>query len=150
MDLNDPRYQLYLAERKLLIEAEREGAQAFDRAILTLAAGAFGLSLAFIKQIIPEGMIQESLAVLIGAWVSFCLSLLATLLSFLTSQAACECSIRIVEAVYGRAQERPSAEASPQKNPAAAWTWRLNVTSIVAFMVGVVCLAAFSIWNLAP
>ena len=150
MDINEPRYQLYLAERKSLIEAEREGAQAFDRAILTLAAGAFGLSLAFLKQIAPDGVTPGTVPALVGAWICFCVSLLSTLISFLTSQAACARSIRIMEATYFSPKEPPAVETGKQSNAAAAWTGRLNVTSIVAFMLGVVLLAAFSIQNIAP
>lgn len=40
---NDLKYKVYLEERKSLIDAEREGSRLFDKAILTLAAGAFGL-----------------------------------------------------------------------------------------------------------
>jgi hypothetical protein len=36
-------YKVYLEERKQLIEAERGTAQQFDKAILTLAAGALAL-----------------------------------------------------------------------------------------------------------
>lgn len=52
VSMDDFEYQVYLDERKALIDAEREGARLFDKAILTLTAGAFGLSLAFIKQIV--------------------------------------------------------------------------------------------------
>jgi len=47
-------YQTYLEERKILIDSERETAQQFDKAILTLAAGALALSITFINQIAPE------------------------------------------------------------------------------------------------
>jgi hypothetical protein len=45
------KYKTYLEERKLLVSAEIEGSRLFDKTIITLAAGVFGLSLAFIKQI---------------------------------------------------------------------------------------------------
>jgi len=47
----DENYQVYLDERKMLIYAERETAQQFDKAVLTLAAGALALSITFIKHI---------------------------------------------------------------------------------------------------
>ena len=69
----ETKYQQYLDERKLLIDAEAEGARSFDKAIMTLSAGALGLSLTFIKEIVchPHG---STLWLLIGAWVGFCLS----------------------------------------------------------------------------
>lgn len=36
--LDQQKYQLYLEERKLLIDAERESARAFGKAILTFAS----------------------------------------------------------------------------------------------------------------
>ncbi len=47
---NDLKYKVYLEERKLLVDAVREGARSFDKTILALASGAFGLSLTFIRQ----------------------------------------------------------------------------------------------------
>ncbi len=61
---NDLRYEVYLDERKLLVDAKREGAQSFDKAILTLAAGAFGLSLTFIKEVAPDAK-SETVVILI-------------------------------------------------------------------------------------
>ncbi|MDD5014531.1 MAG: hypothetical protein PHW73_05450 [Atribacterota bacterium] len=46
-------YKIYLEERKLLVDASRESAQSFDKTMLVLASGAFGLSLTFIRQIFP-------------------------------------------------------------------------------------------------
>ena len=102
MDSNssdDRKYKVYLEERKSLIDAKREASRLFDRAILTLAAGAFGLSLTFIRQISPT--IQSgTLFLLICAWAGFCISLLSTLISFLTGQSACSRQIKILETVY--------------------------------------------------
>ena len=46
-------YEVYLEERKLLVDAEREGARTFDKAILTLAAGALALSITFLEKVVP-------------------------------------------------------------------------------------------------
>lgn len=47
------KYDVYLEERKLLIDAEREGARTLDKAILTLAAGALALSITFLEKVVP-------------------------------------------------------------------------------------------------
>ena len=49
--MSDTKDKAYLEERKSLINASLEEAKLFDKAILTLAAGVFGLSLAFMRQI---------------------------------------------------------------------------------------------------
>jgi hypothetical protein len=48
------RYRVYLDERAKLIQLKAEETHKFDKSILSLSAGAFGFSLAFIKEIVPE------------------------------------------------------------------------------------------------
>ena len=141
-------YEVYIEERKLLVDAKREGSRLFDRAILTLAAGAFGLSLTFIRQIVPN-IKSGTMFMLICAWVGFCVSLLSTLISFLTSQLACSKQIEILEAEYFNNHSSHDKKAN-LKNKASDWTRRLNILSIFTFIIGVIFLAIFSISNLLP
>jgi hypothetical protein len=46
--------EAYLEERKTLVEAEGEASQSLDKALITLSAGAFGLSLLLISRIASE------------------------------------------------------------------------------------------------
>jgi hypothetical protein len=143
---NDLKYQVYLEERKSLVDAEREQSRLFDKAILTLAGGAFGLSLTFIKEIISSNK-PVQIYWLILAWICFCSSMLSTLISFLTSQSACSTQRDILEATYlGNHAEQDGK--SERMNSAAIWTKRLNVFSILTFIVGAVFLSIFSIVNL--
>lgn len=142
---NNLKYKVYLEERKSLVDAEREGSRLFDRAILTLAAGAFGISLAFIRQIVPN-IKSGTLFLLICAWAGFSLSILSTLISFLTSQSACSRQRDILEAEYFNSDDkRPE---NKMKNIPAIWTKRLNIISVVSFLAGVILLAIFSSINL--
>lgn len=133
-------YQIYLEERKQLIAAERETAQQFDKAILTLAAGALALSITFINQIAPNPK-PHSVYFLIGAWILFCSSLLSTLISFLTSQVACRKQRDILD-------DKLSSKENNKSNKAVSWTNRLNYFSIGFFILGVVLLIVFSAINL--
>ena len=142
------KYKVYLEERKSLIDAELEGSRLFDKAILTLAAGAFGLSLTFIRQIVPN-IKSGTVFMLIYAWVGFCISLLFTLISFLTSQLACSKQIKILEVEYLNNQSDHDKKAN-LKNMASVCTRWLNILSIFAFIIGVIFLAIFSISNLLP
>ncbi len=137
-------YKAYLEERKLLIEAERETAQQFDKAILTLAAGALALSITFMQQIVPHPK-SESIYPLIGAWISFCLSMLLTLISFLTSQAACRRQRDILDEEMSQINKKSSGT---KDNKAAFWTNQLNYFSIGFFILGVILLIVFSAINL--
>jgi len=142
----DFKYKLYLEERRLLIDAEREGARSFDKAILTLAAGAFGLSLTFIRQIVPN-IEAGTLYLLISAWAGFAISMLFTLVSFLTSQRACARQREILEEEYFDKSDNRDRKAQT-KNKFAIWTDWLNRLSIITFIIGVILLALFSISNL--
>jgi len=142
----DFEYKVYLEERKSLIEAELEQSRLFDRAILTLSAGAFGLSLAFIRKIAPS-IKMGSQFLLISSWICFSLSILSTLVSFLTSQSACSRQREILESEYFN-HNKEKDKNNFKKNKPAIWTKKLNIISIVTFILGVVFLAIFSMINL--
>jgi len=142
------KYKVYLEERKLLVDAIREGARSFDKTILALASGAFGLSLTFIRQISPN-IKSGTIFLVICAWVGFCISLLFTLSSFLTSQSACLKEIKILEVEYLNNQSDHNKKAN-LKNKASVFTWWLNILSISTFIIGVIFLAIFSISNFLP
>ena len=140
------KYELYLEERKLLIQAKKEGSQQFDKAILTLAAGALAISITFINQIAPHPK-PETICYLAWGWVAFGISLISTLASFFTSQEACRKQIAILE--YELLDKKESESNKPRNNW-AKWTKCLNIVSILAFVIGVFFLGYFSISNIAP
>jgi hypothetical protein len=78
----------FMEERDKLIDAAREGARTFDKAVLTFGSAVFGASIAFIKDVAPNPELS-TLIWLGGAWFFFSLGLLAVILSFLFSQKAC-------------------------------------------------------------
>lgn len=135
-------YQVYLEERKQLVTSERDTAQQFDKAILTLAAGALALSITFIHEIAPHPKLF-SICFLIIAWGLFCLSLLSTLISFLTSQAACRRQREILD------HDISGKTAVSTVNCGASWTNGLNYFSISFFILGIVFLITFSAINLS-
>jgi hypothetical protein len=138
------KYKVYLEERKQLITAERDTAQQFDKAILTLAAGALALSITFINQIAPQPK-PYSIYCLIIAWSFFCLSLLSTLISFLTSQAACRKQRDLLDEEISKNSKKST---NTEENNAALWTDKLNKLSIAFFILGVMFLIVFSAINL--
>jgi len=139
------KYQIYLDERKSLNDAIKETAHQFDKAILTLAAGALALSLTFIKDIAPTPKIG-TFYLLFFAWATFIISILATLISFFTSQKACQRQIKIVEIEF---LEERSEENDNDKmdNPFNRYTRILNMVSIAFFILGVILLIIFSSLN---
>lgn len=133
----DEKYKVYLEERAKLVQFQAEETHKYDKAILTLAGGAFGFSLAFIKEIVPS-VRPGTYVWLLASWGCFGLSLLSTMVSFLVSQSACRKQIEIVEKEFfdDNKQETP-------KNRAAGWTFGLNIASVAAFVLGVVLLVVF-------
>ena len=130
--------EAYLEERTTLVEAEGEASQSLDRTLITISAGAFGLSLAFIVQVAPE---PKALWSLYLAWGGFIFSLLSILLSFLASQQGFRRARDILDTYY-QTKER-------EANGWDTLTGTLNVVSIASFIVGVVSLAYFAVRNLA-
>jgi|SRR5215211_1294933 len=128
--------EAYLEERKTLVEAEGEASQSFDKALITLSAGAFGLSLAFIVQVAPE---PRALWYLYVAWGGFILSLLSILFSFLASQQGFRRARDILDKYLETGDE--------ESNRWNAVTNSLNILSIVSFVLGVVSLAYFAVRN---
>lgn len=108
----------------------------FDKYILLLAGGSFGVSFAFIQQVVPKPD-DSSVPFLIGAWVNFGVSILSTLISFIFSQKACKRAISI---------KRTKCE--DVSNSWADSTQALNWTSMVFFILGISCLIIFAGQNL--
>jgi hypothetical protein len=139
------KYETYFQERTSLVNAELDQARSFDKYILTLAGGTFGLSIVFIEKIAPHPE-AGTVWLLVTAWVTFGASILSTLISFLLSQLACSRQREILDLWYRKDGKLSEDE---QKNPFAACTKWLNWTSMILFIGGVAFLAAFSALNLA-
>ena len=136
---HDLEYEIYLEERKSLIKAKNNSAELFDRAILTLAAGAFGLSLTFINKTAPNFKL-DTIHLIRCAWFLLSLSIIFTLTSFLTSQSAHSKAIKNAGNAY---------ENKPEKtNYYRKITWILNIFSIITFSIGIFLLAQFSTSNI--
>jgi hypothetical protein len=139
---DEVNYQVYIDERKSLVEGEKSTGDNFDKNILTLAAGALGISLVFIEKIAPDPN-PKTLVYLYIAWASLVLSLLAVLSSLLTGQYA-----------YRRARDILEDEFFPEEkgnhkkgNQWARITQILNWASIFTFILGTAMLVCFSTQN---
>jgi hypothetical protein len=130
----------YLEERKLLIQAEREASQSFDKAMITLSAGALALSITFIRQLAPTPRDHVFLYV---AWIGFILALITILTSFLASQSA----LRKQRDVIGERYQDKFTDG-PSDGFFARLTNCLNWSSIVLFALGVASLTLFAVKNL--
>jgi hypothetical protein len=142
-DIDLEKYRVYLDERKTLVENANKVALLFVQTVLTLAAGSFGLSFIFIKQIAPT-IKPDTKWTLILAWACYCLTILVTLLALYFSQCAHLKQVRILEQKYYPQDETKKIS----KNYSDIFVAILTVISIVLFMTGTVFLAFFGIQNI--
>jgi len=131
---------VYLSDRKSLIDALQDQLRSFDKYILTLSAGTFGLSLLFINQIAPNPR-PDTLFLLIGAWCAFGISILSTLVSFQLSRKACLKQIDIIEAIM-------RGDLGNNNNIYTKVTNVLNWLSMFLFLLGIALLLIFCAQNL--
>jgi hypothetical protein len=92
----ETEHALYLEERTQLVDAARESARTFDKAVLTFGSAVFGFSIAFLKDVAPVPA-PDTLNWLRASWWLFSIGLLVILLSFLFSHQACLSAINLAE-----------------------------------------------------
>jgi len=134
-------YKAYLEERRWLFGFEHQISQSFDKYMLTLSAGALGLSITFIKQLAPNPL-PKTLPYLYFSWGLFTLALLIVLMSLLFSQHAFHRQSKAMDKAYADQQD-----ARSHHNIWVDATDWANWLSIIFFTAGVVCLMVFSSSN---
>jgi len=127
--------------RDRLVQAYLELSKAYDKAVMTLSAGTLAISLTFVKDVINTPR-PGTVIFLALAWTALAVSIVAILISMLTSQWALRKTIEQVD----RGQERQlRAEPGGWRSRLTAW---LNVGAAVGFVLGVALLAWFAIANI--
>lgn len=127
----------HAAYRERLVDAHHTATRDFDKAVLVLAGGAFGVSMAFVRDIVPLKATRIDL--LMVAWVLLATSLLGILVSHLTSMGA---------ALRGIAQIDSEDEIQVFGGTAALATTCLNVGSAASVVGGYLLLAWFAALNI--
>jgi hypothetical protein len=127
------RERLYEAQCLKYQDGAHAALESFDRAILTLSAGALGLSLVFIKDVVP-------LPAAIGLWLLFWswgllgAAILLTLFSFIASHQAFEHQKNVAFEHYMKENDQLNTRT----------TWSL-VTRYVTYVAGVFFLTALAL-----
>jgi hypothetical protein len=123
------------AYRQWLVEAYQKSSDAYDKAVMTLAGGALGISLAFVHQVAPHPTHKAWLA---WTWGLLAVSLLLIFLSFLASQ----------QTLLREIKKRDKRRVWPSWDMPGWATTILNVASGAALITGVVCLVRFAWFNI--
>ena len=140
-DPTPEEFAQYQDERKMLIDAARESARTFDKAVLAFGSAVFGFSIAFVKDIAPRP-IPDTLIWLRASWLLFSIGLLAVLLSFLFSHRACLFAIEVEEeALHKKDHKR-------RTNPWGIATDCCNILCIIFLFSGLLCWSTFASDNL--
>ena len=124
--------------RNLLTELEQKAYEDYDKALLAMAGGALAISIAFVKNIVGDDSYRYS-CLLIGAWISWTLTILVVLGSFLMSQKALRTAIEL----HDTEEEKTGLGGIADKI-----TGYLNVAGGILFFVGVVLMVIFASLNL--
>jgi len=123
------------AYRQWLVEAHQKSSDAYDKAVMTLAGGALGISVAFVHQVAPNPTHKTWLA---WAWGLLAVSLLLIFLSFLASQ----------QTLLREINQRDNKTVWPSWDMPGRATTLLNLASGAAFIGGIVCLVRFAWFNI--
>ena len=139
IEVKDKDYDLYIEERKILVDSLRESSRTFDKAILTLASGSFGITIAFLKDIVPNPF-ENTKWLLYFSWSFFAFSILVILVSFLTSQKAC---LKQIDNTYDIIVKK----SNYVKNNWGIATTILNYSSIIVLTTAYIFWVLFIFYN---
>jgi hypothetical protein len=135
MDFEDRRYSTFLDERARLIEAEWKQSTQQDKYILTMSAGVYSVSIAFLDKIAPHPVCR---CMLIGAWWVFAITILCTMLSFSLSQSAARKERALLDKAY-----QTNTENVPRINRISDAVKVMNYISIALFFIAITLLTTF-------
>lgn len=135
---NQPNIDEYTSE---LYKALGYSQQQFDRNSLYIASGAFGVSFAFIKDIIPDLNFAKHTNWLLVSWVCFASAIAISLISHFIS----------IKAIRWAIDKKEENQTNKFINTEKKWNrgirW-LNISTIVTIFGGALFLIRFVIINL--
>lgn len=93
------RKEIFYKERENLLQSLRSSYELYDKYLLALSSGGLGISLSFIENIVPLEKANFKI-ILIISWILFILSIIFTLISFITSQKSTTKQLHIAQKYY--------------------------------------------------
>lgn len=140
---DDEAKDLYAKTRDDLLKRQLSNSENYDKAILSLSTAFLGLSLAFLKDIVPVEQ-SKFLMFLYCSWGALVFSVVCTISSFLVSQKAIDVQLKIAADYYLH-----KIEPESEKTIYAINVERLNALSGILFTLGLVLSIAFVIINVS-
>jgi hypothetical protein len=139
----EARKQLYAQQRDELVNKQNSNSERYDSAILTLSSAGLGLSISFIKDVVPFKNTWNPWLLIIS-WALFGLAIVCTMLSFQASQRAIQTNLKHAEQYYLNRKDEYLSRA----NCWISVTNWLNRGSGGFFVAAIVCTAVFVSVNL--
>ncbi len=137
------RKRLYEILRDHILKAQLSNSENYDKHLLSLSTAFLGASLTFTDKIVPlKG--AWYIWQLYSSWFCFIFAVLSTLISFLVSQKAYDVLLDYSEKYYLEFKE----EFRTKKNKWSQWTSRLNKSSALFFITGIILIALFILLNI--
>ena len=140
------RRELHDQHKARICEDIQSSTDSFDQSLLTLSSGALGVSLAFIKDIVP---LKEAVWVglLFASWIVFAFCIVTTVVSFLLSVKANKQQLGYIEAYYLGRQD--DALDKHKTSGYVKWLQRCTWIGIILFVAGLFCTIIFACENVA-
>ena len=129
--------------RKHLWDALRAGQEQYDKYLLTLSSGGLAISMMLLKDVFGKTQLVYP-AILVGSWVLFCLCILATVASFITSQQCLRSRLQ----KYEKCVETGNFDNANDSEPLEWVTNVLNYVSGVFFLLAIAATITFASINL--
>ena len=133
---------VYRDYRRSLVDLGNDQLKTFDRAILGLSSGAFGLSMVFLKDIAGGGQAQARWF-LMAAWGGYLIAIVVNVWSYYLSWEDSQTEIVKLDECYRNQKPMP-----PGDNKWKLMTLHANKSALTSFVCATVALAIFAFSNL--
>lgn len=134
---------IYLDHRKSLIALGNDQLKEYDKAILTLSAGALALSITFVKEIAGGRATAVALPYIVSSWAFFTVAIILNVISYYLSWKDTTVEVRRIDEcmIDGKAYLY-------KRNHYSTVTSGLNVLAFISFICGIISVGIFSYSNL--
>ena len=143
-ELRKYRHENYRVDRMRYADSDERTSDKYDKAIITLSSGAFGLTATLITKIFTP-LAATTSDYIMAALFGFGASMVSTLLSFLFGNWATTRQIKHLD----NHQLSGDWERSPKTTRLRYFIHIFNVASFVFFVIGAVCIILFVKKNLS-
>lgn len=137
------RNELYSKYREDVLKRQLSNTENYDKAVLSLGTTFLGFSLGFLKDFVPYKLALCAF-LLPASWIFFCISIVATIISFFVSQKGLSTQLKYAEQYYVYNDE----SYLTKKNHAADLTDKVNIGSAILFILAIITTISFVIINL--